>query len=102
MRGHIHSRDAAGERVALSIASVRGMPDDESLDLPPVRAQSLLSDDEQDLLTALAGEYDLTFLELNELIERERSMQGLGRRPRIHIWIQSHIAKIAERRLEDR
>jgi hypothetical protein len=78
------------------------MAGDESLDLPPVRAQSLLSEDERELLTALAGEYDLTFVELEELIERERSMQGLGRRPRIHIWIQGHIAKIAERRLAAR
>jgi hypothetical protein len=75
------------------------MVDEEPLDLPPVRAQSLLSEDERELLTALAGEYDLTFLELDELIERERSMQGLGRRPRIHVWIQGHIAKIADRRL---
>jgi hypothetical protein len=76
------------------------MADEEHLDLPPVRAQSLLSDDEQELLTALAGEYDLTFSELNDLIEHERSMQGMGRRPRIHIWIQRHIAEIADRRLK--
>jgi hypothetical protein len=76
------------------------MTDDEDLHLPPVRAPNLLSNDEQELLSTLASEYDLTFDELNDLIEHERSLQGMGRRPRIHIWIQRHIAKIAERRLE--
>jgi hypothetical protein len=75
------------------------MAEEEDLELPPVRAPSLLSDEERELLTTLAGEYDLGYEELNELIEHERSKQGMGRRPNIHIWIQNHIAKIAARRL---
>lgn len=76
------------------------MAANEEPQLPPVRAQSLLSEDERELLTTLASEYDLTFDELDRLIEHERSMQGMGRRPRIHVWIQRHIAEIAERRLQ--
>jgi hypothetical protein len=75
------------------------MAGDEDLQLPPVRSQNLLSEEERDLLTTLAGEHDLRFEELSALIEHERSLQGMGRRPNIHLWIQSHIAEIAKRRL---
>lgn len=74
----------------------------EDLQLPPVRSQNLLSEEERELLTTLAGEHNLRFEELSELIEHERSMQGMGRRPNIHLWIQNHIAAIAKRRLEDK
>jgi hypothetical protein len=52
-------------------------------------------------LTTLGGEHDLRFEELSELIEHERAMQGMGRRPNIHLWIQNHLAAIAARRLKE-
>lgn len=77
------------------------MVGDDDLQLPPVRSQNLLSEEERDLLTTLGGEHDLRFDELSELIEHERAMQGMGRRPNIHLWIQNHISAIAARRLKE-
>lgn len=77
------------------------MRDVEDFSLPPVRAASLLSDDELVLLETLAGEHNLRADDLIELIERERAVQGMGRRHGIHQWIKQHIAEIATRRLGD-
>jgi hypothetical protein len=74
---------------------------DDDFGLPPVRAGSLLSDDELALLETLAGEHELQVDDLTEMIERERSVQGMGRRHGIHQWIKQHIAGIASRRLKD-
>ncbi len=76
--------------------------DEDDVGMPPVRSGSLLSDDELDLLATLAGEHDLRVDDLTELIERERAVQGMGRRHGIHMFINQHVAEIASRRLKDR
>jgi hypothetical protein len=78
------------------------LTDPSDFDLPPVRAGSLLSEDEMALLTVLASEHDLRPNDLIELIERERSVQGMGRRHGIHQSIKQHVAQIASRRLGER
>lgn len=76
--------------------------DEDEVGLPPVRAGSLLSDDELDLLSTLAGEHDLRAADIVALIEKERSVQGMGRRHGIHMFIRQHIVDVAARRLKER
>jgi hypothetical protein len=77
------------------------MAEDDDVGLPPVRAGSLLSDDELDLLSLLAGEHNLHLDDITQLIEKERAVQGMGRRHGIHMFIRQHISEVASRRLKD-
>ncbi len=76
--------------------------DRDSFGLSSVRAENLFSPDELALLDALAGEHDLQRAEVIALIDKERSMQGMGRRHGINIFIRGHIGEVAARRLRER
>lgn len=52
------------------------------------------------MLEAIAGEHDLELDEVIMLIEKERAVEGMGRRHGIHQSISSHIHGIARRRLD--
>lgn len=95
------ARRRAATAVAAGNIACHGRADDEEFELPPVRAGSLLSDDELSLLGTLAGEHNLRVDDLTQLIERERSVQGMDRRHGIHQWIKHHVAEIASRRLRE-
>jgi hypothetical protein len=76
--------------------------DHETFDVSFVRAENLFSGDELALLDALAGEHELRREDITALIDKERSVQGMGRRHGINMFIRSHIGEVADRRLRER
>ena len=76
--------------------------DPDFFEVSSVRAENLFSQDELALLDTLAGEHDLRREDITALIDKERSMQGMGRRHGINIFIRGHIGDVAARRLRER